>query len=105
MKGFLLSLIVVGILFVGMANEAKAQCDSCSCAPVRSAVHSVLKNTACTLDKIRPVRRVAAVVRHARPLRRTACMLNKMRPVRRVASAWNKARPVRRLFGSSCCCQ
>ena len=60
MKGLLLGLVVAVFLFVGSASNVNAQCgDSCSCAPVRSAVKSVLKNTACAWDKMRPVRRVA----------------------------------------------
>ena len=104
MKGLLLGLVVATFLFVGSASNVNAQCDdSCSCAPVRGAVKSVLKNTACALDKIRPVRRVAAAWDKARPVRRVACAWDKARPVRRFAAAWDQRRPVRSFFGR--CCQ
>jgi hypothetical protein len=105
MKGLLLGLVVATFLFVGSASNVNAQCgDSCSCAPVRGAVKSVLKNTACAWDKIRPVRRIAAACNKARPVRRVAAAWDKARPVRRFASAWNQRRPVRSFFGR-CSCQ
>ena len=103
MKGLLLGLVVATFLFVGSASDANAQCDSCSCAPVRNAVKSVLKNTACAWDKMRPVRRVAAAWDKARPVRRMAWVLGEWRHVRRFATTWDQKRPVRRFFGR--CCQ
>ena len=104
MKGLLLGLVVATFLFIGSASNVNAQCDdSCSCTPVRSAVKSVLKNTACAWDKMRPVRRVAAAWDKARPVRRMACAWDEWRPVRRFATAWDQKRPVRRFFGR--CCQ
>ena len=103
MKGLLLGLVVATFLFVGSASNANAQCDSCSCAPVRNAVKSVLKNTACAWDKMRPVRRVAAAWDKARPVRRMAWVLGEWRHVRRFATTWDQKRPVRRFFGR--CCQ
>ena len=103
MKGLLLGLVVATFLFVGSASNANAQCDSCSCAPVRNAVKSMLKNTACAWDKMRPVRRVAAAWDKACPVRRVAAAWNEARPVRRFVSAWDQKRPVRRFFGR--CCQ
>ena len=104
MKGLLLGLVVATFLFIGSASNVNAQCDdSCSCTPVRSAVKSVLKNTACAWDKMRPVRRVAAAWDKARPVRRMAWVLGEWRHVRRFATTWDQKRPVRRFFGR--CCQ
>lgn len=105
MKGLLLGLVVAVFLFLGAASNVNAQCDdSCSCAPVRSAVTSVLKNTACAWDKMRPVRRVVAALDRVRPVRRVAAAWDNARPVRRFAAAWDQRRPVRRFFGR-CSCQ
>lgn len=84
------SLIIAGVLFLGLCSTASAQCAGGSCA--RGGLRSVL---------LRPVRVATApvrVVRERQVVRSTVRVVGSVRPVRGLF----KSRPIRGLLGGVC---